>query len=111
MGEVERIRRINEVNKMDAFERARDKYEKNRKAQKRDIKEAAKDCDAMSKPLKTSGVTVVINDPAGDFNFRFETPYLSGSRLASQRTREAYLQALKAFVEKEFGKCQLSQTP
>jgi hypothetical protein len=106
MTEEQRIARLREVRTKNTFELAREKHAKNKA--RNDLYKASKTCDEMNKPLKKSGVTVIINDPAGDFEFRFHTPYLSGSRMASQRTRDAYLQAFKAFIEKECGKCLLS---
>jgi len=109
MTEAERIQKIRDVSKKSTFELAREKHAKNK--ERFDRAKAAETCGEMNKVLKKSGVTVIINDPAGDFEFRFDTPYLSGTRLSSQRTKEAYLQAFKAFIEKECGKCQLSLTP
>ena len=85
------------------FEAAKERYAK-RTAKKKP--EPA----AILKPPKKSAVTVIIEDPNGDYVFSFDTPYLAGSRMTSRRTREAYLEVVSGFIKKEFGKWQLRPT-
>lgn len=110
MTEQERIAAIRKTGKMNAFEKARYKYEKHKKnndAYKEGVKEAAKAEAELSKALRKSEIRITILEPNGEFVYVFDAPYLTGTRLGSQRTKEAYRELLDRFVQKEFGKCRL----